>query len=86
MPTLGKQILASSVETIMSLELDPEDFWFNRIRAGYIENPYYRDVLCWLKRDSTTSLPIDEQRRFQARAQYFFLQLVGLLTHTLTGT
>jgi hypothetical protein len=52
----------------MSLGLDKKDEWFNWIRIGYIEDPYYKDVLHFLEKGLDTNLSIQGQRRYQVRA------------------
>ena len=71
--------------TIMSLELEEKEKWFEEIRLGYAADPYYKDVLDFLKNPSIKSVPIQQRRRCQARAKYFTIESDGLLTHNPTG-
>ena len=56
-----------------------------KIRNGYMEDPYYSDVLRILENDSNLQLSVKDRRRCMARAKFFSLEPDGLLTHNPTG-
>jgi hypothetical protein len=78
-------ITIDQVALIISLKLDTKDEWFNRIRIGYTEDPYYEDGLNFLDKGLGTNVSIQEQCRCQVRARFFTLEADGLLAHNQTG-
>jgi hypothetical protein len=38
-------VAANQVKSVMFLELDKKDKWFDRIWIGYTEDPYHKDIL-----------------------------------------
>jgi hypothetical protein len=78
-------ITVDQVESIISLELDKKDEWLDRIRVGYTNDPYYKDILHMFEKGLDQNLSKQELRRCQARAGFFTLEADGLLTHNPTG-
>ena len=64
--------------------------WLDQVKAGYLEDPYFRDVLNGLrgvKDESITSVKVRhaKARQQQARSRFYWLDPDGFIIHTQTS-
>jgi hypothetical protein len=56
--------------SILTIEYDTQDKWFERIKSEYQKDNYYGDMLDVLTKGLNKNIPIQDQCRFLARAKF----------------